>query len=65
MGLDHRRTTPAFVSQAQAAGFPVFVYTVDGTKKIDAMIRAGVDGIITNGPLKTQSHLDAIKRSRR
>jgi len=63
IGLDHRRTTPAFVTQAQGAGFPVFVYTVDTPPMIDAMLRAGVDGIITNRPADTRDYLDSVKRS--
>ncbi len=65
IGLDQRRTTAAFVAQAQAAGFPVFVYTVDAPARIQAMVEAGVDGIITNAPAATQQQVDAITRSRR
>ena len=65
IGIDHRRTTREFVAQAQMAGFPVFVYTVDAPKRIEAMLRAGVDGIITNAPAATATTLTRLKEAER
>jgi glycerophosphoryl diester phosphodiesterase len=64
IGLNHHRTTATFVAEAHAAGFSVFVYTVDGPSKIDMALQAGVDGIITNQPAQTRTHLDSVRRSR-
>lgn len=63
IGLDYRGTTPEFVAQAQSAGFPVFVYTVDAPADIDAMVKAGVDGIITNAPGRTSEILSEVTRA--
>jgi glycerophosphoryl diester phosphodiesterase len=65
IGIDHRRTTPEFVAQAHSAGFAVFVYTVDSEAQIQAMVAAGVDGIITNAPASTQQHVADITRTSR
>ena len=50
----------AFVSRAHAAGYPVFVYTVDAPRNVRAAAALGVDGIITNRPRATQDVLNAL-----
>lgn len=62
VGLHHLRTTAAFVDEVHAAGFSVFVFTIDDPTNIDRAVQAGVDGIITNLPAKTRSYLDSVRR---
>jgi len=60
IGADLRGLTADFVSRAQAAGYPVFVYTVDAPRNVRAAAALGVDGIITNRPRATQDILNAL-----
>jgi len=46
-----------FVKDAHERGLKVFVYTVDEIADIDAMKAFGVDGIFSNYPTESKSHL--------
>ena len=46
-----------FVSDAHQRGLKVFVYTVDELEDIKAMKALGVDGIFSNFPTRSKSHL--------
>lgn len=53
------RAHPQYVSRAQAAGHPVYVWTVDEPTDIDLVLSLGVDAVITNRPA------DVLARVRR
>jgi glycerophosphoryl diester phosphodiesterase len=57
LGLHHRGVTPAIVAEIHAHNLPVFVYTVDADSDVERMVRAGVDGIISNRPRATLSRV--------
>ena len=57
VGLRGSSITPDLIAQAHAHGLPVFVYTVDDPAEVDAMVEAGVDGIITNKPRATHTRI--------
>ncbi len=46
-----------FVEDAHSRGLKVFVYTVDELDDINAMKALGVDGIFSNFPTRTKSHI--------
>jgi glycerophosphoryl diester phosphodiesterase len=46
-----------FVNDAHSRGLKVFVYTVDEIADIDAMKALGVDGIFSNYPTESKSHI--------
>jgi len=46
-----------FVKDAHQRGLKVFVYTVDEIADIDAMKALGVDGIFSNYPTESKSHI--------
>ena len=51
------RTRPALVPALRAAGYHVYVWTVNHRADIDLVVRQGVDGIITDYPAETLAHL--------
>lgn len=55
--LDVNFISKHFVSDAHKRGLKVFVYTVDELEDIKAMKALGVDGIFSNFPNRTKSHL--------
>ena len=57
LGLRGSSITPDLIDEAHARGLPVFVYTVDDPAVVDAMVNAGVDGIITNKPRATHTRI--------
>jgi glycerophosphoryl diester phosphodiesterase len=50
--LGSRRATPALLAALAERGLPVIVWTVDRPARIRALLRAGVQGIITNYPAR-------------
>lgn len=48
--LQHRLVTAGAVERAHAGGVPVLAWTVDEPADLDRVVRAGVDGVITNDP---------------
>ena len=48
--LNHRLVTAGAVARAHAAGAPVLAWTVDTRPELERVVRAGVDGVITNDP---------------
>lgn len=48
--LQHRLVTESTVERAHAYGVPVLAWTVDERTDLDRVVRAGVDGVITNDP---------------
>ena len=55
--------TPRLVTVAHAAGIKVFPWTVDPVEDIEAMIEAGVDGIVSNVPAVVREVLDGAASS--
>ena len=47
------------IQEAHAAGWAVYVYTVDDPGEMRRLLRAGVDGIFTNYPSRLRALLDA------
>jgi glycerophosphoryl diester phosphodiesterase len=58
--LDINFISKSFVNDAHERGLKVFVYTVDELEDISAMKALGVDGIFSNFPTQTKSHLAHI-----
>ncbi|MEM7410820.1 MAG: glycerophosphodiester phosphodiesterase [Myxococcota bacterium] len=52
------------IQEAHAAGWAVYVYTVDDPAEMRRLLRAGVDGLFTNYPSRLKSLLDAEFRGR-
>jgi glycerophosphoryl diester phosphodiesterase len=52
-------TTRALVDEAHAVGMPVIVWTIDDEPSMNAMLDAGVDGIITDRPDRPRAVLAA------
>ncbi len=50
--------SPQFINRAHQSNLPVLVYTVNEAADIQALARAGVDGIITDDPLMAVQALD-------
>lgn len=55
--LDVNFISEHFVNDAHQRGLKVFVYTVDELEDIETMKALGVDGIFSNFPTRTKSHL--------
>lgn len=55
--VPNEELTPALVKQAKRNGFSILVWTVDAPQRIRACSRMGVDGIITNYPLRARKAL--------
>lgn len=55
--LDVNFISKHFVSDAHYRGLKVFVYTVDEFEDIETMKALGVDGIFSNFPTRSKSHL--------
>ncbi len=55
--LDVNFISKHFVNDAHQRGLKVFVYTVDELEDINTMKALGVDGIFSNFPTRTKSHL--------
>ena len=55
--LDVNFISKHFVHDAHQRGLKVFVYTVDELEDINTMKALGVDGIFSNFPTRTKSHL--------
>ncbi len=53
----HRIVNPHFIRMAHAAGLFVNPYTVDDPKRMETLLKRGVDGIITNDPKQLLSML--------
>ncbi len=51
-------TTPEMVAEAHAAGMAVVPWTIDDPATMEALIDAGVDGLITNYPDRLRSILE-------
>ena len=54
--------SPAFVTNAQAHGFRVWVYTVNDARTIGEVVRQGVDGFETDDPRMAVDALRALAR---
>jgi glycerophosphoryl diester phosphodiesterase len=54
--------SPAFVKDAQARGFRVWVYTVNDARTIADVVRQGVDGFETDDPRMAVEALRALAR---
>jgi glycerophosphoryl diester phosphodiesterase len=55
--VPNEELTPSLVKQAKANGLQVMVWTVDDPERIRECRRMGVDGIITNYPLRARKQL--------
>ncbi len=52
IALQHTLATSRIVAAAQAAGFPVVVWTVDNPARLRPLIKLGVRAVITNDPAR-------------
>ena len=52
-----------FISDTHKRGLKVFVYTVDELEDIKAIKALGVDGIFSNFPTRTKSHIVKLNTS--
>lgn len=59
---EHRLVDEEFVTDAHAAGLRVLPYTVDDPKRIEELIRLGVDGVITDRPDLAIAVADTLAR---
>ena len=48
--LEHRLVTASSVAKCHSVGLPVLAWTVDEPADLERVVRAGVDGVITNDP---------------
>ncbi|NQX34924.1 glycerophosphodiester phosphodiesterase family protein [Herbiconiux sp. VKM Ac-2851] len=48
--IEQASLTPALIGEADAAGDEVYAWTVDDPAAMDALARAGVDGLVTDEP---------------
>jgi glycerophosphoryl diester phosphodiesterase len=48
--LEHRLVTESSVAKCHAVGLPVLTWTVDEPEDLKRVVKAGVDGVITNDP---------------
>lgn len=55
--VDILRAHPRYVDRVQAAGHPLFVWTVDDSFDIDLVLGLGVDAVITNRPAEVLARL--------
>ena len=62
VGGDHRALDARVVSQLQAAGLPVFTWTVDHPREVRRVFHMGVDGIISNRPAATAALVERLAR---
>jgi glycerophosphoryl diester phosphodiesterase len=58
----HSDLTAAAIAAAHARGLEVWAYTVDDPARIRRLVSYGVDGIITNDPVRTKSVLAVMPR---
>lgn len=60
LALFHRKATPHRIRTAHAAGQCVYAWTVNRTEDIVGSVESGVDGIITDEPLRARAVLDEL-----
>lgn len=63
VGLNHESVNQAVVDSAHRMELPVFVYTVDARADVQRMLALGVDGIISNQPRATATHIGVARSS--
>ncbi|MEA2071023.1 MAG: glycerophosphodiester phosphodiesterase, partial [Asgard group archaeon] len=54
----YRLSTKNFLKRAKKANLKVRVWTVDNEKRIKRLIKMGIDGLITNNPLKAITYIE-------
>jgi glycerophosphoryl diester phosphodiesterase len=57
----HRTATPRFIAHAMRAGFPVYIWTLDDTRRAGILAGRGIAGITTNVPGQMRAFFDASK----
>jgi glycerophosphoryl diester phosphodiesterase len=57
----HQTATPRFIAHAMRAGFPVYIWTLDDTRRAGILAGRGVAGITTNVPGEMRAFFDASK----
>jgi glycerophosphoryl diester phosphodiesterase len=57
----HQTATPRFIAHAMHAGFPVYIWTLDDTRRAGILAGRGVAGITTNVPGTMRAFFDASK----
>jgi glycerophosphoryl diester phosphodiesterase len=68
LAVSSRIATPQFIRRSEAAGKPVYVWTVNDALNMSRMISLGVDGIITDEPalarevLADRNELNSVER---
>lgn len=56
------QVTPALIAACHAAKLPVWTWTVDDPRRMERLLRMGVDGIVTNVPEKLNATLTRMKK---
>jgi len=56
------QVTPALLAACHAAKLPVWTWTVDDPRRMERLLRMGVDGIVTNVPEKLNATLTRMKK---
>jgi glycerophosphoryl diester phosphodiesterase len=57
------QVTPALVAACHAAKLPVWTWTVDDPRRMEQLLRMGVDGIVTNVPQLLNATLARMKKT--
>lgn len=57
----HQMATPRFIAHATRANFPVYIWTLDDTRRAGILAGRGVAGITTNVPGQMRAFFDASK----
>jgi glycerophosphoryl diester phosphodiesterase len=55
----HHTATPRFIAHAQRAGLPVYIWTLDDTRRAGILAGRGIAGITTNAPGRMRAFFDA------
>jgi glycerophosphoryl diester phosphodiesterase len=55
----HRTATPRFIAHATRADFPVYIWTLDDTRRAGILAGRGIAGITTNVPGQMRAFFDA------
>lgn len=59
--IERTLATPERLAEIAAMGLRVVVWTVDDPAEVGALVRAGVEAVITNDPLRAVAARDAVK----
>ena len=61
--IEEQNVDVSVVEEAHEGGFTVFVWTINDTEDIQSLVDTGIDGIITDDPVKISKALDEAEYS--